>query len=150
VAGAFDWRFQGCPHVGGGLAATSDRRLHALSWTGEEEHAGLYALSSSDGGREWSAPQRVGGDGAHRSDLAAAGARLAAVWDRPETSGRAVLAAFSDDGGRTWTAPRRLSDAAWNAAFPLVASTGSGFVAFWTESQADAPARWRSMPLQTD
>jgi hypothetical protein len=147
VAGAFEWQFQGCPHVGGGLAVTRDQRLHALAWTGEERRAGLYALASSDGGRRWTEPQRVGSDRAHRGDLAASGARLAAIWDEPEADGRAVRAAFSDDGGRTWVPPRRLSDAGWTASFPLVASTGQGFVAFWTESQGDSPARWRSVPL---
>jgi hypothetical protein len=147
VAGAFRWSFEGCPHVGGALAQTGRARLHALAWTGEEAHAGLYVLDSSDGGGSWGPPRRVGGERAHRGDLAAAGRTLAAVWDEPGDTGRGVYGAVSKDAGRTWSAPRRLSDGAWNAGFPAVVPSGTGFRAFWTEAQGDSPARWRSAEL---
>jgi hypothetical protein len=149
TAGVFNWRFEGCPHVGGALAATSARRMHALVWTGQEEQAGLHLVTSSDGGRKWGPALRVGSGRAHHADLAAVGSRLAAVWDEPEANGRIVQAAFSDDGGRTWSSPRRVSDLAWTASFPLVAGNGHGFVAFWTEAQGEGAARWRSLVLPT-
>lgn len=148
-AGSFRWAFEGCPHVGGALAQTGRAQLHALAWTGEDTHAGLYVLDSSDGGGTWGPPRRVGSERAHRGDLAAAAKTLAAVWDEPGDTGRGVYAALSMDAGRTWAAPRRLSDPAWNAGFPVVVASGSRFRAFWTESQGDAPARWQSTELET-
>jgi hypothetical protein len=146
-AGAFNWAFEGCPHVGGGLAQTMGARLHALAWTGEEAHAGLHLLSSTDGGKSWGPPRRLGPESAHRGDLAGRGRVLAAVWDQPEEGGRAVFAALSPDGGGTWYDPRRLSQPGWNAGFPVVVASGTGFRAFWTESQGDAPARWQSAEI---
>ena len=61
--GAFGRGFDGCPHVGGGLGVTfagSEQLLHAVVWTGKEADAGVHALSSGDGGRNWTAPQRLG------------------------------------------------------------------------------------------
>jgi hypothetical protein len=145
TAGAFDWRFEGCPHAGGGLAATRGA-LHAVVWTGEEQHAGLHFLTSRDGGRAWGPPRRLGTARSHHADLAGASTALAAVWDEPEADGRAVHVQLSRDGGTTWAPARRLSEPGWTASFPLVVAAGRGFTAFWTESRGDGEARWRAAP----
>ena len=147
TAGVFDWKFEGCPHVGGGIAAGSGG-LHALSWTGVDGKAGLYALRSGDSGATWSAPVRMGTETAHRGDLAAAGSALAAVWDDPVAAKGAILGATSSDGGRTWTAPRTLTSADSKASHPVVAAVGPGrFLAAWTETGPDGALRWTSAPL---
>ena len=149
TAGAFGWAFDGCPHVGGGIAF--DRGgLAALAWTGEEDEAGLHALRSADGGATWSAPVRVGSKTAHRGDLASSGDVLAAVWDDPVAAKGAVLGATSRDGGRTWSPARALAAAA-GAAQPAVAAVGPGrFLAAWIETAPGGEARWRSAPLAAD
>ena len=142
TAGAFGWAFDGCPHVGGGIAFDG-RALAALAWTGDEDDAGLHALRSDDGGATWSAPARIGTRTAHRGDLAASGGVLAAVWDDPAAAKGRILAATSNDGGRTWSGPRALADA--GAAQPMVAAVGRGrFVAAWLETPRAGEARWRS------
>lgn len=146
MVGGFGWKFDGCPHVGGGVAAT-DRALHAVAWTGSDESAGLYALSSRDGGRTWSPPVRLGAESAHRGDIAASGQSLAAAWDDSKGT-RSVSAATSTDEGRTWTAPVRLSDPRMRATHPLVvAIDGTRFLVVWTESLDDGPSTWRSAVL---
>lgn len=148
AAGAFGWKFEGCPHVGGGLAFTKTG-LHALAWTGADDQAGLYAVRSSDGGRTWTSPLRLGSTSAHRGDLAASGDRLAAAWDDPVAAKGAILGATSSDGGRTWTEPRRLTAAGASASHPLVAAVGPGrFLAAWTEKSPDGSLRWTSAALQ--
>lgn len=148
-AGDFGWQFDGCPHVGGAVAATGENVLHALVWTGEEANAGLYVLTSRDAGGRWSAPRRLGSERAHRGDLAAGGAAMAAVWDEPEAEGRAVRAALSFDAGATWSSARTLSEPGWSPGFPVVVASGAGrFVAFWTEARGDGPAHWRSAELK--
>jgi hypothetical protein len=156
VAGAFEWKIDGCPHVGGGLAAlgagvesgapssspggatTRREALHALVWTGAPGHAGLYDVASFDGGRNWGEPTALGGSGARHGDLAAAAGALVAAWDE----GAAIFAARSTDGS-TWSEPRRLTPPGIRASHPLVVATASGALVLWTESASDsAPTRW--------
>jgi BNR repeat protein len=151
VAGAFGWQFEGCPESGGALARTggaAGATLHALVWTGAENRAGLYRLRSTDGGRAWTEPVRVGGEGAQRGDLAASGARLAVAWDEVTPDGRVVFASVSEDAGATWSVPERLTSGSANAAQPLLAATGPDrFFVAWTEAGPDGATVWRSRPL---
>lgn len=151
VAGAFAWQFAGCPHVGGGLAASRGRSglaLHALVWTGREGREGLYLLTSPDSGRTWGSPKALGDAGARHGDLAASADRLAAVWDLRAGPSSAVLASLSKDGGASWSTPERLSEPGLGASHPLVVGTGDGgFLVAWTESPQDGSARWRSRRL---
>jgi hypothetical protein len=136
-----------CPHTGGALVAGAAGQLHALSWTGREGAAGLYAVASEDGGKTWKRTYRMGGGTAQRGDLAARGAALAAVWDENTASGVAVFASLSADGGAAWSPPRRLSAEGAHATHPRVAAVTGGFVAFWTEQTGKAPAILRQVRL---
>ena len=142
--GRFNWDFQGCPHVGGGLLGT-DGRVHALVWTGAAGHSGAYHVHSADRGRTWSAPQRLGDADARRGDLASAGAgSLAAVWDRVADGESRVYAATTSDGGKTWSEPVPLSSPGVNAAYPRVVALTGSYRAFWTESVPGQPSAWRT------
>ena len=134
TAGAFGWDFKGCPHVGGALARAAGG-LAALVWTGKEDAAGLYALSSPDG-EAWGAPLKLAGAGAKHADLASSGSRLAAAWN----DGGRIWTAVSADG-KSWSKPRPLSGEEGGASHPRVAPAGSGFRVFWVEKSrfADAP-----------
>jgi hypothetical protein len=129
--GAFGWRIKGCPETGGGLATTSDGRLHALVWTGREGESGLYAMRTSSVAR-WSAPRRMGGADAQHGDLASSGERLGAVWD---DSGR-IMAASSSDSGKTWTPAAVVSAGGARAENPRVVAAGDAFLALWTQADA--------------
>lgn len=145
--GRFNWDFQGCPHVGGGLIMRGTS-LHALVWTGAAGHSGTYHLASPDQGQTWSAPQRLGDTDARRGDLASTGAQsLAAVWDRVADGESTVHAALSADGGRTWSEPKQLSPKGVNAAYPRVVAVPGGYRAFWTESATGQPGTWRTAAL---
>jgi hypothetical protein len=147
TVGAFNWGFNGCPHVGGGLAETgtgAQRSLHAVVWTGAEGREGVYVLRSQDDGWHWSEPHRLGNQHARHSDLAGHGSDLAAVWDETGGGHAAIMAATSRDEGATWGQPRSLS-VAERASHPLIVATGEGFVAFWTEQGAHGELTWKSM-----
>ncbi len=45
TVGEFNWQFEGCPHIGGGLAIGDDNTLYSSVWTGVEGKAGLYTLT---------------------------------------------------------------------------------------------------------
>jgi hypothetical protein len=151
TVGAFGWDIQGCPDVGGGLAATegaAGRRLHALVFTGKEGALGIHLLSSDDGGLHWSAPMRVTQEKSWRPDLAGSGTKLAAVWDGVRDGVVGVSAAISTDGGATWPEPKRLSQPGATATFPRVVAAGERFLAFWTETPAGGVTTWRMQPLE--
>ncbi len=138
--------------MAGALASTGANgreRLHALAWTGKESDVGVWAVASDDLGRTWTQPARMGDASAKQLDLAASGGCLTAVWDeyRAEKKRRVVLAATSCDGARTWTTPAVLSDAAADAATPLVVGTARGVLAAWTERVGTGAVGWSSRVL---
>ncbi|HYE04655.1 MAG TPA: sialidase family protein [Planctomycetota bacterium] len=134
--GAFDWRFDGCPHSGGALAEGGGV-LHALVWTGRAEHVGVHHCSSRDGGRSWTAPNRLSVDGNHPA-LAWTGAGLVAAWD---AAGGIEIATSTD--GASWSAPRRIATDI-QAQSPVLVATAAGARVFWTHG---VPARWASSPV---
>ncbi|MGH8609878.1 MAG: sialidase family protein, partial [Gammaproteobacteria bacterium] len=111
--GAFRWMFLGCPHTGGGLCAVEGEgrmMVHSVVWTGKQGSAGLHYLRSSDYGLTWTAPKRLSEAAGARGDIAARDLHhLAAVWDRSEDKGSAVLFTHSSDGGQTWSEPAPVS-----------------------------------------
>lgn len=133
TAGKFGWDFKGCPHVGGALARAAGG-LAALVWTGKEDAAGLYALSSPDG-RSWGKPLKLADAGAKHADLASSGSRLAAAW----SDGGRIWGALSPDG-KSWSKPKPLSGEPAGASHPRVAPAGKGFRVFWVEKAGFADA----------
>lgn len=134
AVGAFGWEFEGCPHVGGALAADG-KKLHALVWTGKDEAStGLYYSSSADGGAEWSEPARLGDAVARDSDIAvAADGRLVALWGAASAGGMHVAQTQSTDQGKTWSEPKVISDDTAMASHPRVLATAKGVTSFWLE-----------------
>ncbi len=152
TVGTFNWWFDGCPHVGGGLARTKDATaeyLHAVVWTGAEGHGGAHVLRSTDGGQHWSAPARLGSARSKYTDLAAEGRAVAAVWDDAREGTAVIVGAVSVDHGSTWSEPVLLSHTSSRASHPAVISTARGFVAFWSErgEGKDAQLEWKSALL---
>ncbi len=141
TVGSFNWQFDGCPHIGGGLAVSDNKVLNASVWTGLEGRAGLYTLHSTDNGKTWSEPQAVGKLASH-SDIAANQQNVAVIWDEREPDGMSIFTAQSKDGGKTWEAPQRLSATGIMATHPRILATKQGFVSMWTEKQAKQPSQW--------
>ncbi|NOT11800.1 MAG: exo-alpha-sialidase [Methylococcaceae bacterium] len=138
MVGDFFWKFDGCPHVGGGLAyggASNASLLHSVVWTGSESKQGLYYLRSVDNGRSWGVPLRLGMNPVH-GDIAAASNRVVAVWDEMESDGASIFSAQSNDGGLSWFPVERISQAGIMSTHPKVLSTRFGFLMIWTEKQS--------------
>ena len=143
VVGKFGWQFDGCPHVGGGLAYTGadqDQQLHSVVWTGVEQKAGLYYLNSGDNGKSWSTPRKLGDAGIH-GDIAVINGKLVAIWDEMEADGTSIFFAKSEDGGLTWLAAVRLTAAKNAATHPRLVATEAGFLALWTEKPSKQPSQ---------
>lgn len=144
AVGDFRWDFTGCPHCGGGLAATGGAGrtvLHGVVWTGKEKAAGLYYLRSVDGGARWSAPLKIAGAEARESDLAAQANGTVALAFIP---GHAEPVRFrvSKDAGRHWSAPVPVSAPGAVADHPRIVATPFGFRVFWTETREGGGKTW--------
>ena len=136
--GAFNWDFDGCPHIGGGLdiqTTADNKRLHAIVGTGHEDHLGIHYLHSNDNGHNWSKPMQLGDESALHADIAAHDdGRVVAVWDMMGEDGLTVFVAESADQGINWSQPRQLSTTGMRASHPRTVKTENGFLTLWTES----------------
>ena len=149
-AGDFGWHFDGCPHVGGAVAAVGGpggERILTTVWTGNTGDTGAYLLARDESGA-WNAPLRLKANGTagRNTDVAARPGSDAAVavWDQlaPE-GGQAVYAAVTTDAGQSWSAPLRVSPAGENASYPRVVPTAGRFVVLWTAYGQDGAAALR-------
>jgi hypothetical protein len=140
-AAPFEWRFNGCPHVGGALAFSKKNTLHAALWTGAEGKTGVYHRSTDSLGSEWSQLTKLGSDTASHPDLATAsdGTSVALVWDQPTETRSAIWAATSRDNGLSWSASVRLSEDSADATNPRIVPVTSGYRVFWTQQQPQRP-----------
>lgn len=149
TVGEFNWVFDGCPHNGGGLARAGNT-IQALAWTGVEDKAGLYHLSSSDNGKTWSLPQVMSGESlAFHGDIAALNERhVLAIWDARGAEGSAVMISESLDGGKRWSSARQISTPGSSAEFPRLLATANGRLALWFEQKPGSVKQWMSAILQ--
>lgn len=146
AVGNFEWSFTGCPHCGGGLAAsgTPGRMvLHSVVWTGKDDLAGLYYLRSTDSGARWSPPMKIASEQAHQSDIAAqpSGA-VALTYVSGKAPAAPVYVRVSRDAGRRWSAPVMVSAPGIAADHPRAVATPFGFRVFWTESRPGGGKAW--------
>ncbi len=146
AVGGFDWRVDACPHVGGDLAVRSVGmpQLHAVVWTGHEDHEGIYALHTPlEDGAAWSGPRRLGDRGAGNPALTGThDNKLLAAWD---DGGEIHLARHVDDQWRESV----LAGSGAAASHPLLTATSHGQQVFWTERGEDGQRLWR-MALLND
>jgi len=146
TVGAFGWEIQGCPDVGGGLTRGAAGEILATVWTGEDSRLGLYTLRSTDNGRTWEAPRRVGSDRAWHADIAYAGGELFVAWDLNGAAG-AIEWSRSIDGGRSWTPAVRVSTGPARPSHPKLVAAGGRVRVFWTERVRAGAWTWRSAHL---
>lgn len=136
--GAFNWQFDGCPHIGGGLdfqTTAGKHRLHAVVGTGHQDHLGIHYLYSDNAGKNWSPPMPLGDESAIHADIAAHdNGRVIAVWDMMSENGLAVFIAESQDRGANWSASKQISRAGMRATHPRIVKSEKGFLALWTEN----------------
>lgn len=136
--GAFNWQFDGCPHIGGGLdfqTVAGKKRLHSVVGTGHPDHLGVHYLYSDDSGENWSVTKQLGDESAIHADIAAHDdGRTVAVWDMMGEAGLAIFSAESKDRGKSWSPARQLSKKAMRASHPRIVTTENGFLIVWTES----------------
>jgi hypothetical protein len=138
TVGDFHWKFDGCPHVGGGLAYTSiegKTTIHSVVWTGLTQKQGLYYLRSTDNGKVWSTPHKLGQMAVHADIATTGGKSVRVVWDEMSVDGSSIFSAQSDDNGLSWTAAKQWSLSGHSATHPRIVPVHKGYLLLWTEKQ---------------
>ncbi len=150
--GEFDWQFDGCPHAGGGLTSSINpsSHLHAVVWTGESTKAGLYYLNSTNNGKTWTAPQKMGNTAIHADIAALNGKHITAVWDEMTSEGSSIYFSTSEDAGKHWKSSKQISSNDVSGSHPRLVALKDSYIVFWTEKSSKQPNHlaWRIIKNQ--
>jgi hypothetical protein len=136
TVGKFDWHFDGCPHVGGGITFDENNEFYASVWTGEAMKSGLYTVNSIT-----NFPVKIGKNATH-SDITVLENRVVVVWDEMSVEGTGIFTAQSIDNGATWSMPRRLSANSANSTHPRIIAAENNALILWTEKQPKQSGQW--------
>ena len=136
TVGEFDWHFDGCPHVGGGIAFDENNDFYASIWTGEASKSGLYTVNSVT-----NSPVKISKNATH-SDIVVLENRVIVVWDEMSKDGTGIFFAESTEKGTTWTTPRRLSANSTNSTHPRIVASENNALILWTEKQPKQASQW--------
>jgi hypothetical protein len=130
------WKIDGCPHHGPAVAIGADGTWHLAWFTGEGKRGtGTFYRRSTDQGRSFSEPIRVGSMGAGRPALVVVGGRVWLAWKEPGGERTAIKAMRSDDAGVTWSEARELARTRDNSDHPLLVARGADAFLSWFTAQ---------------
>lgn len=143
-----NWAINSCPHHGPSLTVDAAGAWHVAWFTKGKNRQGLYYANSIDGGKSFSAPQKLGDDArapAHPALLAVKG-RLYRVWKEFDGDTTTIPMQMSRDGGKSWSAPRVIAQTADASDHPeLVANKGVGYLSWVSHKEG-----YRLLPLPRD
>jgi hypothetical protein len=134
-AGAFDWDFRGCPHVGGALVVDEDSStIHSAVWTGRADKQGLYVTDYNLTKNNWSQPVPLGGSSAKHMDMVEGPlGNHYLVWDERVSSRSSIMLSVKNRG--SWSQPRLLSGRQ-DASHPSCVVLGEELHVLWLRSDA--------------
>lgn len=136
TVGEFNWHFDGCPHVGGGIAFDENNAFYTSVWTGEASKLGLYTVNSIT-----NFPVKIRQNATH-SDIAVLKNRVIVVWDEMSKDGTGIFSSESTDKGTSWSTPCRLSANSTNSTHPRIVTNENNALIFWTEKQPKQANQW--------
>jgi len=128
------------------LVTDGGNRLWTV-WVGlRDGRSSFYLNRSVDGGRTWTTPLALSGDGqsVFGHQLARSGDRLLLVWNDTRSGHDRIYSASSDDGGAAWTPPIRVdhipetSSTDASSASVLLGPDGQALVA-WQDGRNGRP-----------
>jgi hypothetical protein len=139
------WTIMACPHHGPAIAVGAGGVQHLAWFTGDGQRGkGVFYRRSSDGGRTFAAPVRLGDTNAGHPDVLAAGRSVWLAWKEPrEGDATAVVAMRSGDAGATWSEPKEVARTTGTSDHPLLVAHREHAYLSWL-SQADG---YRLLPL---
>ena len=133
-----DWRVDGCPHHGPGLAS-ADEGFHTV-WFGIRQENGepvagvRYARLKPDGSPRPETVRRLPDERAEHADVMASGQRVAVVWRSIDGVTSTLKAWTSTDGGQTF-AMQQIGQVQGANDYPRLLQQGERMVAVWRNTQ---------------
>lgn len=127
------WKLDACPHHGPSLAIAPDGTYHAVWFSGGGVRQGSFYAHSTDGGRAFSPPMRIGTAERQptRPYVFVFKDTVWLTWKEYDGERTTVLVAASHDGGTTWSAPRVVADTSDFSDHPLLVSDGHQVYLSW-------------------
>lgn len=140
------WKLDACPHHGPSLARATDGTFHAVWFSGGGVRQGSFYAHSTDGGRTFSEPMRIGEAerAPTRPYVYTLNGRVWLAWKEFDGDATSVRIASSADGGQTWSAPRTLATTDDYSDHPLLVSDGRTVYLSWMTKHEG----YRLMPVE--
>jgi hypothetical protein len=128
-----EWRTDACPHHGPTIAVSSSGKMHVAWFTQGAARSGVFYANSSNRGKTYSKPSRVGAPDANvsRPYLLALGQSVWLVWKEFDGQKTSVWLKQSTDDGVSWSKPSLLSSTAGYSDHPLLIHDGSKVYLSW-------------------
>ena len=130
-----DWRIDGCPHHGPGLAAAADGGFHAVWFgirqQGQDSVAGVrYGRLQADGSPQPGTVRLLPDERAEHADVVAHGQRVAVVWRSIDGRTSTLKAWLSSDGGQSFRV-QTLGQVQGDNDFPRLVRQGPRMAVLW-------------------
>jgi hypothetical protein len=126
-----EWKIEGCPHHGPGLAIGSDGTRHAVWYEAKDKPTIWYG--QLDPGHAPRHSLMIANAGASHADVAAHDRDVWVVWNQVSNNGYALMLRSSTDGGAHFDSPREIAHSNDAVASPqLLRKKNSVFVAWNT------------------
>ncbi|WP_158885932.1 sialidase family protein [Rhodanobacter sp. L36] len=126
-----NWKIEGCPHHGPGLAIGSDGTRHAVWYEAKDKPTIWYGQLQP--GHAPTHLLTVANAGASHADIAVHGRTVWIVWNQVSASGYALMLRSSTDGGVHFSAAREIAHSTDAVASPqLLQKRNQPFVAWNT------------------
>jgi hypothetical protein len=127
------WKTDACPHHGPSIAVSQSGKIHAAWFTQGEIRSGVFYAYSSNQGRSYSKPTRIGAEGANisRPYLLVLGNTVYLVWKEFNGKSSTVYLKQSMDDGGTWSSPQAVFETSGYSDHPLLISQGKVAFLSW-------------------
>ncbi|WP_162785412.1 sialidase family protein [Polynucleobacter necessarius] len=128
-----EWKTDACPHHGPTIAVSSSRKMHVAWFTQGAARSGVFYVNSSNQGKTYSKPSRIGSPDANvsRPYLLAFGRSVWLVWKEFDGQKTSVFLKQSTDDGVTWSKPSLLSSTTGYSDHPLLINDGTKIYLSW-------------------
>lgn len=128
-----DWKTDACPHHGPSIAVSGSGKFHVAWYTQGNKRSGVFYANSSNQGLSYSAPVRIGAEGANvsRPYLLALGQQVWLAWKEFDGTHALVYMKQSTDDGKTWSTPQMISKTNGYSDHPLLINQGDTVFLSW-------------------
>jgi hypothetical protein len=139
------WSIMACPHHGPAIIVGAGGVQHLAWFSGDGQRGkGAFYRRSSDGGRTFSAPVRLGAADSGHPDVLAAGKLVWLAWKEPrDGNATAIVTMRSADAGASWSSPTEIARTTGASDHPLLIAHGDrGYLSWLTHENG-----YRLLPL---